>query len=206
VIAKLGQGAEMTVNPRNFGKDEPREAVSLDAVLERNIRALVERRKEEEAAVTKQGRAVARITGFIGSLWFVYFHVVIFGVWVAANRFSVAGIPRFDPDLVYIATFASIEAIFLTTFVLITQNRMASAAHKRAELDLQISLLTEHELTKLIAVVAAVAKRLGVTTEVDEDLAELKQDVVVASVLDKIDSANETVPGEPRSYELERAT
>lgn len=175
----------MTANPGNFAK----ETATVDAILERNIRALVDRRKEEDAAITRQERAVATITRFMGSLGFIYAHVLIFGVWVTANIFAFPGLPKFDPELVHIATFASIEAIFLTTFVLITQNRMAAVAHKRAELDLQISLLTEYELTKLIAVVAAVAERLKVKTEVDEELAELKQDVVVDTVLDKIEDA-----------------
>ena len=54
---------------------------------------------------------------------------------------------------------ASVEAIFLSTFVLITQNRMAAAADKRAELDLQISLLAEHEVTRIVAIVSASTMR-----------------------------------------------
>ena len=177
--------------PKTRRPQDSADAPSLDSILERNILALVERRKDEEASVTRQQRLVRTITDFIGRMSFVYAHVLIFGIWIAANLFGIPGIPRFDPQLVHIATFASIEAIFLSTFVLITQNRMAAAAHKRAELDLQISLLTEHELTKLIAVVVAMADRLGVKSEVDEQLEELKQDVVVDTVLDQIESADE---------------
>ena len=57
---------------------------------------------------------------------------------------------------------ASVEAIFLSTFVLISQNRMAAAADKRADLDLQISLLAEHEVTKLVTLVSGIADRMGV--------------------------------------------
>ena len=177
----------------------PSDAPSLDAILERNIRALVERRRDEEAAVTRQEKLVATITGFVGSMGFVYAHVLLFGLWITANLFGLPGIPIFDPQLVHIATFASVEAIFLSTFVLITQNRMSAAAHKRADLDLQISLLTEHELTKLIAVVVAMADRLGVKSEVDEQLEELKQDVVVDTVLDQIESADEKAQAGTRS-------
>ena len=56
-----------------------------------------------------------------------------------------------------LAMVASVEAIFLSTFVLITQNRMAAAADRRADLDLQISLLTEHELTKLATLLTDMA-------------------------------------------------
>jgi uncharacterized membrane protein len=55
-----------------------------------------------------------------------------------------------------------LKAIFLSTFILINQNRMAAAADKRADLDLQISLLAEHELTKVVAMVDAIADHLGI--------------------------------------------
>jgi uncharacterized membrane protein len=82
---------------------------------------------------------------------------------------------------------ASVEAIFLSTFILITQNRMASVADKRAELDLQISLLAEHEVTRLVTLVSAVAERMQIRTEVDSELYELKQDVAPEVVLDEIE-------------------
>jgi len=84
---------------------------------------------------------------------------------------------------------ASVEAIFPSTFVLISQNRMQAAADKRADLDLQISLLAEHEVTKLAALVSEIAKRLGVETEVDDELREIKRDVAPEAVLDEIDAA-----------------
>jgi uncharacterized membrane protein len=85
---------------------------------------------------------------------------------------------------------ASVEAIFLSTFVLITQNRMAAAAEKRAELDLQVSLLAEHEITRLIQIVSAIGERLGMEEVNDPELTELKDDVHPERVLDKIDRAS----------------
>jgi uncharacterized membrane protein len=82
---------------------------------------------------------------------------------------------------------ASVEAIFLSTFILITQNRMSAAADNRAELDLQISLLAEHEVTKLAALLSAIADRLGVETDVDAEVEELKEDVAPEAVLDEIE-------------------
>jgi len=72
---------------------------------------------------------------------------------------------------------ASVEAIFLSTFILITQNRMAAQAQQRADLDLQISLLAEHEITRLLTLTVAIAERLGRPTAQDPELAELAQDV-----------------------------
>ena len=132
-------------------------------------------------------RLAAAITRFTGSMRFVYLHLAMFGAWIMANLGVIAGIPQFDPSFVILAMIASVEAIFLSTFVLISQNRMAALADKRAELDLQISLLAEHEVTKLVAMVSAIADRLDLETEVDQELPELKQDVAPEVVLDEIE-------------------
>ncbi len=87
---------------------------------------------------------------------------------------------------------ASVEAIFLSTFVLITQNRMAAAAEKRAELDLQISLLAEHEITKVVTMVDAIADHLGVSHAAQGEVDELKRNVAPEAVLDAIDSSEES--------------
>jgi uncharacterized membrane protein len=178
------------VNAQPRKPAEPASTPSLDEILERNIQTLIERRKEEKAALTKhQGVAVA-IARFIGSFGFVYLHLLLFGGWILANTIGLPGIPMFDPELVLVATFAAIEAIFLTTLVLINQNRMSAAADKRSELDLQISLLTEHEVTRMLHLVSAMAERLKVRSSVDEEIEELKQDVEASAVLDKIESAD----------------
>ena len=83
---------------------------------------------------------------------------------------------------------ASVEAIFLSTFVLISQNRMAAAADKRADLDLQVSLLAEHEVTRLVTLVSGIADRMGVRTEADADLDEITQDVAPEAVLDELEA------------------
>ena len=86
--------------------------------------------------------------------------------------------------------WASVEAIFLSTFVLISQNRMQAAADKRADLDLQISLLAEHEITKLAKLVAAMAERMGGRVEGDEERAEIQQNVAPEAVLDEIEATD----------------
>ena len=157
------------------------------------------RRREEAAAATHEERLVHAITRFVGSMVFVYVHLVVFGLWIVANVRQLPGIPHFDPSLAYLATTASLEAIFLSTFVLITQNRMSAAADKRADLHVQMTLLTEHELTRLMAIVSAVAQKLGVTTSVDSEVEELKQDVAAGAVMDKIERAEsaELLPKPP---------
>ena len=118
---------------------------------------------------------------------FVYVHLLIYGFWIVANLGWIPGVPRWDESFVVLAMIASVEAIFLSTFVLISQNRMAAGADKRADLDLQISLLAEHEITKLVTLVSAIAERIGVRSEVDDELDEITQDVAPEAVLDEIE-------------------
>ena len=121
---------------------------------------------------------------------FVYLHLAVFGFWIIANLGWVPGVPKWDESFVVLAMIASVEAIFLSTFVLISQNRMQAAADKRADLDLQISLLAEHEVTKLATLVSAIAQRLDVRSEMDGELEEIKQDVAPEAVLDELEAAS----------------
>src|SRR3712207_6529189 len=166
----------------------PPQPPGLSPVLERNIRALQLRRQREEKEASAEERVAEAITRFTGSMRFVYLHLALFGLWIVANLGWLPGVPAWDPSFVVLAMVASVEAIFLSTFVLISQNRMAAAADKRADLDLQISLLAEHEITKLAALVAAIAERLDVRTEVDAELDEITQNVAPEAVLDEIEA------------------
>src|SRR4051794_4820981 len=170
------------------------EPPGLSSVLERNIRSLKARREREEAEATLQERIADAITRFTGSMTFVYLHLVIFSFWIVANLGWIPGVPKWDESFVILAMEASVEAIFLSTFVLISQNRMAAAADKRADLDLQINLLAEHEITKLAVMVAEIAQKLSVETAVDEELYEIEQDVAPDAVLDVIEKTEDRKP------------
>ena len=159
----------------------------LAPVLDRNIEALRARRLREERAASWEERSADAITRFTGSMLFVYIHLAVFGFWIVANLHWLPAVPTWDESFVVLAMVASVEAIFLSTFVLITQNRMAAAADKRADLDLQISLLTEHELTKIATLLTDMAKQIGTRTRVERELQEVQQDVAPDAVLDRIE-------------------
>ena len=164
----------------------------LSPVLERNIRALQLRRQRDEKEATVEERIAEAITRFTGSMRFVYLHLAFFGFWIVANLGWMPSVPAWDPSFVVLAMVASVEAIFLSTFVLISQNRMAAAADKRADLDLQVSLLAEHEVTRLVTLVSGIADRMGVKTAADADLDEITLDVAPEAVLDELEA---TEPG-----------
>lgn len=160
----------------------------LTEALERNIEVLADRRRAERAQASRQEHAADAITRFTGSMAFVYVHMAIVALWVAVNIGVLPDLAPFDETFVILATAASVEAIFLSTFVLISQNRMQADADKRADLDLHISLLTEHELTKLAGVVGAIAEKVGVEVHRADDVQEIEQDIDPERVLDEIEA------------------
>jgi uncharacterized membrane protein len=91
---------------------------------------------------------------------------------------------------VQLAMVASVEAIFLSTFILISQNRMQGLADRRAELDLQINLLAEHEVTRLIRIIDAVARKLEVPHDEGQSLEEAKHDVSPVRVAEVIEETH----------------
>ena len=157
----------------------------MTRTLEDNIERLAARQRDTARQAKLSEKLSDAITAFAGSMAFVGIHLVLFGGWVAWNLW---GSPKFDPSFVVLAMVASVEAIFLSTFVLISQNRMAAIADRRADLDLHINLLTEHELSQLAALVARMAEKLGVPTDA-EDLREIEEDVSPERVLDAIEAA-----------------
>lgn len=165
----------------------PPEPGSLKSALTRNIDALQRRREQEASRATAEERIAEAITRFTGSMRFVYLHLALYGFWIVANLGWVPGMPRWDESFVVLAMVASVEAIFLSTFVLISQNRMAAAADKRADLDLQINLLAEHEVTKLVAMVSEISRHMGLGDAVGGEVEELKRNVAPEAVLDAIE-------------------
>jgi uncharacterized membrane protein len=165
----------------------PPQPDGLNSALIRNIEALRQREHHDAAKATLEERLALAITAFSGSMTFVYLHLLIVTAWICANLGLVPAVPRFDRSFVILATAASVEAIFLSTFVLISQNRAAKAADRRADLDLQINLLTEHEVTRLITLTSAIAQTLGVAEPNAAELAELERDVAPETVLDSLD-------------------
>jgi uncharacterized membrane protein len=166
-------------------------------VVARNIEALLLRQTREQKARTMQQRIADAITYAAGSMPFMYVHLAIVVLWIVVNV-GWTPLKPFDPTFVLLATAASVEAIFLSTFVLVTQNRMQRDADRRADLDLQISLLTEHELTRVIQLVSQMADKLGVQVPIPE-LEELQKDVSPEQVLDAMDQARQNPSEQSRA-------
>ena len=171
----------------------------LAAIIEQNIDAILELRTRALEARSLEERISDGITDFSGRMVFLYVHAVWFAVWIAVNL-RIFGLKPFDPYPFGLLTMiVSLEAIFLATFVLISQNRMAAEADHRADLDLQINLLTEHEITRVIRMLDAIGRKLEVEIELDEELLQLERNVEPQEVMQEMDLAQHRArrPGKP---------
>jgi len=163
-------------------------APSLTKVVDRNIATIARLRDEAEDAKSRQEKVADAITRFSGSMKFVYIHAAWFALWIVVNL-GLVGLPTFDPYPFGLLTLiVSLEAIFLSTFVLLSQNRQAALADHRADLDLQINLLAEYEITRILALVDRIADKLGIDACKDPELRELEKDVEPGQLLHEIDS------------------
>ena len=170
----------------------PQRERTLDRVIERNIQTLREERRRLEARTPQSVRIADKITAFAGSMWSIAIHTIVYAGWVVLNSGKVPGVTPWDPyPFELLITAMSAEAIYLTTFVLISQNRMSKLDEERGELDLQINLLAEHEVTRILSLVDDIANHLGIESARDPSLAPLLEDVAPAQVLERLDDLRE---------------
>jgi uncharacterized membrane protein len=175
----------------NSRYDGELESPELAGVVHKNIASIVEMRQAEEQKKSLQEKAADMLTRFSGSMMFVYVHAAWFGIWIALNT-GLLGSRPFDPFPFSLLTLVvSLEAIFLSTFVLISQNHAGRVADRRADLDLQINLLSEHEITRILKLVDAVADHLGIDVVEKHEVEELKKDVGAEAVLGEIENREE---------------
>jgi uncharacterized membrane protein len=166
----------------NQGKDNP----ALSKVIERNIRTIIHLRTKAARERGLQSRIADVITSFSGRMIFVYVHIVWFGIWILLNT-GKFGVRIFDPFPYGLLTMVvSLEAIFLSTFVLISQNRLSDESERRADLDLHIGLLTEHELTRVLQMLDVIQDKLGIVDHENSELADLEMETKPEDVLAEI--------------------
>ncbi len=138
--------------------------------IRRNLDAVRKMEEDFENNRSISDRIADVIGGFTGSFRFVAIHAVLFGAWILWN--IAAGARRFDPfPFMLLSVAVNIEAIFLSTFVLMKQNRMSKREDLRAHLDLQINLLSEREMTLVLQQLQRISTRLGVpfsTAEIEQ--------------------------------------
>jgi uncharacterized membrane protein len=132
----------------------------------------------------------AWITRRAGSGVAILLHIGWFGLWLVINFNAFPTIPAFDPFPFNLLTMVvSLEAIFLTLFVLISQNRMSQEADKRAQLDLQVNLLAEKETTMILQMLQSICEKLGIHESRQDELEALLKETRIEELATKLDQA-----------------
>jgi uncharacterized membrane protein len=170
-------------------KTSSRSKKSIQSEIESNVLKVIELEKKQKESRTFGERISEWIALFAGSMFFVYIHVVWFGGWILAN--TVAPIEPFDPfPFTFLTLVVSLEAIFLSTFILISQNHETRLTNRRNHLDLQINLLAEQENTKTLELLEAIAKKVGVDLT-DESIEALLEPAEPETLLKQIREAED---------------
>ena len=168
-------------------EDHAEDNPALNKVIERNIRTIIRLRLKAAAERTVHDRIADTITSFSGRMGFVYVHIVWFGLWILLNTGRV-GVRNFDPFPYGLLTMiVSLEAIFLSTVVLISQNRLSGEIERRADLDSHIGLLTEHEVTRVLQMLDAIQRKMGIDDDESSELADLEMETKPEDVLAEIE-------------------
>jgi uncharacterized membrane protein len=148
-------------------------------------------RKLEELAVanrTLADRVAEFVAQFCGSITFVWIHAALFLAWISWN--VIPGLPHFDPyPFTFLTLCVSLEAIFLSAFILISQNHEMRLTERRSQLDLQINLLAEQENTKILQLLDRMARKMGLYEEDDPEVQVLEQATRPETLARQIDEA-----------------
>lgn len=161
---------------------------SVEELTQQNVSAIV---KLDEAARRHRSladRLASAVAGFCGSMIFLWTHVGWFSAWVIVN--TVPAWQHFDPYPFTFLTFVvSLEAIFLSTFILISQNQETRLTERRNHLDLQINLLAEQENTKILNMLTSIAKTVGADVTGDPEAEVLEQATRPENLVEQIEAA-----------------
>jgi uncharacterized membrane protein/CheY-like chemotaxis protein len=173
---------------------------ALSNVIQRNIRKIIHVRQKASIEQSMQDRMANWMTTFSGSMLFFYVHIAWFALWFILNTGHL-GIVPFDPyPYGFLTMVVSLEAIFLATFVLISQNLLAKEAERLTDLGLHTSLLTEHELTRVLQMLRTIQDKIGICNDKDSDLADadLEMETNPEDVLAEIERLQRRADNVPR--------
>src|SRR3954470_18806851 len=175
-------------NPRNRLKDDRR-----NSAVDPTIKAVANIERDAYRARSATDHLAGWITRQAGSGIAILMHLLWFTMWLFINLHGVPRIPPFDPFPFNLLTMVvSLEAIFLTLFVLISQNRMSVEADRRARLDLEINILAERETTMILRMLNEISTHLeingGARSELEELLKETRIDELAKKLNDDLPS------------------
>ena len=143
-------------------------------------------RQEEEALERRSSseRLADSVGVFAGSLPFVVLHLALVMVWLLVNSGQISRIRPFDPwPFSLLGVIVAVEAVILSSFILMRQNRMMRRGERRDHLNLQVDLLAEKEITKVLQMVRAICEHMGLQhIMADQEIRELSQNTSIESL------------------------
>jgi len=179
--------------------DQSRESIS--SLTRKNVETIAELEKAANLHRSPTDKMAEAISRFVGSMLFVYLHLLWFGAWIAVG--TLPGIPdswRVDPFPFTFLTFVvSLEAIFLSTFILISQNHEERLARRRNHLDLQINLLSEQENSQMLKMLEEIQEHLQIKSNSIARL--LKEDARPEELISQIEDVIEDKDGPKNATE-----
>jgi uncharacterized membrane protein len=163
--------------------------MNRESQIERNVQEIIRVESRDRLRLGWSDHLADLMTAFSGSMLFVLIHALWFGIWIVLNLgwFGTATFDEFPYGL--LTMIVSLEAIFLSTFVLISENRQAMQADRRAKVDLQLNIIAEQEVTKLVAMVAEIQEHLGIHGARDPVVREMEQPTYVEDVANAVEAA-----------------
>src|SRR6476620_10847758 len=166
------------------------QGASAYQLTQRNVEAILQLEKAAKEERTGSDLVAENVANFCGSMTFVWVHVVWFGLWILINL--IPGIKHIDPfPFTFLTLVVSLEAIFLSTFILISQNHDTRISERRNHLDLQINLLSEQEDTQMILMLRAIAEKLGVEVTNDFHLEAMSEETKPQQLVKQIKEREE---------------
>lgn len=176
--------------PQRHGSSNASGPGSVEEVTRRNVDRVLAIEAAEHGKATTADRVADAITSFSGSIRFVWITVLSVGGWVVFNLTAQGPDPFPFPLLTLVL---SVEAIFLAIFILMSQNRAARISEKRSQLDLQLTLLSEQENTKMLLLLEQIGNAVGAEVR-DPDVEVLAQPTQPEALSEQIEEATETAP------------
>lgn len=168
----------------------------LASATERNIETIANLERRFLRDRTWLDYIADTIADFSGSIYFVLLHVCWITLWFLINTGHFFGFRKFDPyPFILLGMVVSVEAVLLSTFVLMKQNRMSQRVDQRDHLNLQVDLLAEEEITKILQLQRALCQRLGIdSVERDPNVKEMAAPTPLQTLADEL---REKLPKEP---------
>jgi uncharacterized membrane protein len=168
----------MMARAKNTGKARPGRQTT-----EKNIESILKLEEKDEQELSAFHRVSHTVGWFVGTIYFVLFQCIFVLLWLGLNAGLPGDVRAFDPyPFPLLSTVLALEAVLLTSFVLIRQNAMDLRSERRNHLDLQINLLAEKEATSILKILREIADHLDIDVSADAEREELAKDTAVESI------------------------